>query len=273
MAFTRAWLIAAVVAYFDGTGGRVGAKLRWIHVACTDRLTLYHLVSGRGMDLMGASGVLPGFTGVAVHDGLASYRRYDLAHALCAARHLRGLVGIGEATGQDWAPVLADLLVETHVAVQAAKTAGKTALTARTLAAYLRRYNTLVTRGQQQNPPPARTGKRGRPPPGPAGALPCRLEVYSDDVLRFATDFRIPFDNDQAERGIRMVKLQQKISGGCRSAAGATAFQAVRSYLSTARKHNHTALADLDDLYTGNGRIPAASVPPPQSHSRVASVP
>ena len=258
LADARARLQAAEVAHFDETGGRVAAKLRWIHVACTDRLTLYHLASGRGKDSIDAGGVLPGFTGVAVHDGLTSYRRYDgLTHGLCAAHHLRELAGIAEATGQDWPTALADLLVEIHVTVQAAKTAGKTQLSARKLAGYRRRYDVLVTEGQCLNPPPPRTGKRGRPKLGPPGSLLRRLEIYSDDVLRFSTDFRVPFDNNAAERDIRMVKLQQKISGGWRSQTGAEAFLDVRSYLSTARKHNQAALDVLRDLFTGNTWIPA----------------
>ncbi|NMR32519.1 IS66 family transposase [Crystallibacter degradans] len=255
----RAQLAAAEVAHFDETGGRVGAKLRWIHVACTDSLTMYHLASGRGKDSMDIGGVLPDFTGIAVHDGLASYRKYDVTHALCAAHHLRELAGIAEATGQDWPTGLADLLVELHVAVQAAKVQGKSALPARKLTAYRRRYDTLVGQGQQQNPPPPRTGKRGRPALGPAGALLRRLEVYADDVLRFATDFRVPFDNNQAERDVRMVKLQQKISGGWRSRSGADAFLAVRSYLSTARKQNQGALDVLRVLFNGNAWVPAGA--------------
>ena len=261
LAATRSQLAGADVAHFDETGGRVGAKLWWIHVACTDSLTLYHLASGRGKDSIDAGGVLPTFTGVAVHDGLASYRRYDVSHGLCAAHHLRELAGIGEATGQDWPTALADLLVVMHVAVQDAKTDGKTALARRRLAAYRARYDALVTQGQQLNPPPPRTGKPGRPKLGPAGALLRRLDVYADDVLRFATDFQVPFDNNQAERDIRMVKLQQKISGGWRSQTGATSFLAVRSYLSTARKQNQDALQVLRVLFTGNAWVPAGPSP------------
>lgn len=257
LADARTQLQAAEVAHFDETGGRVAAKLRWIHVACTDRLTLYHLATGRGKDSMDAGGVLPGFTGVAVHDGLTSYRRYDVTHGLCAAHHLRELAGIAEATGHGWPTALADLLVEIHVTVQAAKAEDKTKLPARRLAAYLRRYDALVTEGQRLNPPPPRTGKRGRPKLGPPAALLSRLERYRADVLRFATDFRVPFDNNAAERDIRMVKLQQKISGGWRSQTGATAFLDVRSYLSTARKNNQAALVVLRDLFTGNTWIPA----------------
>ena len=255
---TRAQLAATDVAHFDETGGRVAAKLWWIHVACTDSLTMYHLASGRGKDSMDAGGVLPTFTGVAVHDGLTSYRRYDVTHALCAAHHLRELAGIAEATGQDWPTELADLLVQIHVAVQAVKATGKTTLPTRRLAAYRARYDALVTEGQRINPPPPRTGKRGRPKLGPAGALLRRLEVYADDVLRFATDFRVPLDNNQAERDVRMVKLQQKISGGWRSETGAKAFLDVRSYLSTARKHNQGAMDVLRQLFAGNPWLPAA---------------
>jgi transposase len=261
LAAARSHLAAADMAHFDETGGRVGAKLWWIHVACTDSLTVYHLASGRGKDSIDAGGVLPTFAGVAVHDGLASYRRYDVSHGLCAAHHLRELAGIGEATGQDWPTALADLLVAMHVAVQDAKADGKTTLPRRRLKAYRARYDALVTEGQRLNPPPPRTGKAGRPKLGPAGALLRRLQVYVDDVLRFATDFQVPFDNNQAERDIRMVKLQQKISGGWRSQTGAKSFLAVRSYLSTARKQNQDALQVLRVLFTGNAWVPAGPGP------------
>lgn len=181
-----------------------------------------------------------------------------MAHALCAAHHLRELAGIAEATGQDWPTRLGDLLVEIHRTVEAAKATGQTRLSPRRLAGYRRRYRALIAEGKRLNPPPPRTGKRGRPKLGPAGSLLRRLDDYQDDVLRFATDFRVSFDNNQAERDIRMVKLQQKISGGWRSETGADAFLTVRSYLSTARKQHHGALEVLRDLFTGNAWIPAA---------------
>ena len=262
LAVVRGRLTGAEVAHFDETGGRVGAVLRWIHVAATKDLTLYHLDSGRGRSAMDAAGVLPGFTGVAVHDGLVTYRQYtDATHGLCNAHHLRELAGMAEATGQAWPTQLADLLVEIHVAVQEAKARGATALAPGNLAGYRDRYDVLVAEGKRLNPPPPRTGKRGRPALGPAGALLRRLDVYREDVLRFATDFRVSFDNNQAERDVRMVKLQQKISGGWRSETGATAFLAVRSYLSTARKHHHRALDVLAQLFAGTPWLPAGADP------------
>ncbi|MDQ3030413.1 MAG: IS66 family transposase, partial [Actinomycetota bacterium] len=264
LAAVRQRLAGAGVVHFDETGGRAGAGLRWVHVAATKDFTLYHLDDKRGKSAMDAAGVLPTFTGIAVHDGLVTYRRYTGAtHGLCNAHHLRELAGIAETTGQDWPLALADLLVQIHVAVQDAKATGQTSLPTRRLAAYRRRYDALVAEGQQLNPPPPRTGKRGRPALGPAGSLLRRLQDYRDDVLRFATDFRVSFDNNQAERDVRMVKLQQKISGGWRSQTGARSFLAARSYLSTARKHHHRALDVLRDLYAGNTWIPAAAGPAP----------
>lgn len=261
VAAIRERLQTAPVAHFDETGGRVTAKLCWIHVAATGRYTLYHLATGRGKASIDAGGVLPGFTGVAVHDGLTSYRRYDVTHALCGAHHLRELAGIAEASGQDWPVKLADLLVEIHKNVELAKANGHTALSARRLAGYRRRYRSLITEGQEHNPPPPRTGKRGRPKLGPAGSLLRRLDEYQDDVLRFALDFAVPLDNNQAERDVRMVKLQQKISGGWRSEPGAKAFLDVRSYLSTARKHNQNAIDVLRQLFTDTAWIPAGAAP------------
>lgn len=255
-------LSGADVVHFDETGGRVAAKLRWVHVMCTDRWTLYHLDDRRGKTAMDAAGVLPGFTGVAVHDGLAAYRQYDTAeHGLCNAHHLRELAGIADLTGQAWPTELADLLVEIHLAVQAARASGQAALPAGRLGGYRRRYDALVATGKDLNPPPPRTGKRGRPALGPAGSLLARLHTHRDDVLRFATDMRVPFDNNQAERDVRMVKLQQKISGGWRSTNGAESFLAVRSYLTTARKHGQQAMDVLRELFASTAWQPATADP------------
>lgn len=263
LAIAREQLAAAQVAHFDETGGRVTGKLHWVHVACNDTWTLFHLDRKRGRVAMDAAGVLPSFKGVAIHDGLVTYRQYDQAlHGLCNAHHLRELAGIAELTGQVWPTQLAELLVELHVTVEIAKAGGKTKLPARRLATFGRRYDALIAEGKKLNPPPPRTGKRGRPALGPAGSLLARLETHRVDVLRFATDFAVAFDNNQAERDVRMVKLQQKISGGWRSENGAESFLDVRSYLSTARKHGQSAMVVLRDLFTDQPWIPAVGASP-----------
>jgi transposase len=259
---TRAEMSAGEVVNFDETGGRVAAGLWWVHVACTDRRTLYHLDAHRGQTALDAAGVLPHFTGIAVHDGWAAYRRYpQVTHALCNAHHLRELAGMAEVTGQSWPTALADLLVEAHVAVQNAIARGQRQLSPELLADLDTRYDQLLAEGQRLNPPPPRTGKRGHPKLGPVPALLARLDTHRDDVLRFTVDFRVPFDNNQAERDIRMIKLQQKISGGWRTEAGAQAFLAVRSYLSTAAKNGQAAIDVLRGLFTGHIWLPATTGP------------
>jgi hypothetical protein len=254
-AAVREQLAGRAVVNFDETGLRVDGRLSWVHSASADTLTLYTCHERRGVEAMNAAGVLPAFRGIAVHDGWKPYRRYDVTHALCNAHHLRELAGIAEHGGQDWAADMARLLVEIHRVVERAKQAGADGLAADLITAYRARYQQIVQAGWAVNP----GGHRGRRGNRAANLLD-RLDRYRDDVLRFATDFRVPFENNLAERDIRMVKLRQKISGCLRTTAGATAFCALRSYLSTAAKHGRSALAVLRQLHQGQPWLPAAGI-------------
>lgn len=263
---TKEHLKSAPVAHFDETGARVAGGLWWVHVACTETLTHYHRAPGRGVSSADLGGVLPGFAldgGIAVHDGLTTYRNYDVDHALCNAHHLRELVALTQAhqrrgsTEITWPQAMADLLVEINTAVKTAKAAGHSRLEPNQQTRFEQRYRDLIAQGWRDHPPPPPTGKQGRPRLGTAGSLLRRLDIYQDDVLRFATDFEVPFDNNQAERDIRMIRVQQKISGSWRSEAGADAYLAVRSYLSTARKQHRSALDVLRELFTGTPWLPA----------------
>jgi len=263
LAIAREQLAAARVTHFDETSGRVAGKLHQIHVACTDTWTLLHLNTKRAGSRWTLRGVLPSIRRIAIHDGLVLYRQYDRAlHDLCNAHHLRELAEMAELTAQAWLTTLAELLVELHVAIEAAEGNGATTLSGRRLATFGKRYDALIAQGKKLNPPPPRTGKHGRPAWGPAGSLLARLATHRCDVLRFATDFRVSFDNNRAERDARMLKLQQKISGGWRSDTEARAFLDVRSYLGTARKHQHSAMVVLHDLFTGRPWIPATGASP-----------
>ena len=113
-----------------------------------------------------------------------------------------------------WPTQMADLLREMNQAVETAKHNGRTKLPPSQLAEFQRRYRSPIAEGWAAHPPPPPTGKQGRPKLGVAGSLVRRLDIYQDDVTRFATDFCVPFDNNQAEHGIRMIRLQEKISTG-----------------------------------------------------------
>jgi transposase len=122
-------IISAPVAHFDETGARVDGRLRWLFSASTEALTFYALHDKRGKDGIDHAGVLPHFSGIAVHDGFKPYRRYydNARHALCNAHHLRELQAIIEQdpnAKQTWARAMDRLLRDLQRAVAAAIEAG-----------------------------------------------------------------------------------------------------------------------------------------------------
>ena len=251
------------VVHADETGLHVQALLQWVHPVSTTELTLYHLDAERGTAAMNAMGVIEHLHGVLVHDGRAPYRRYtNVTHALCNAHHLRELQAVADTTGQLWASEMIELLCDTWTRVLDAKQQ-HLALDADTLATIRSEYRTIIAAGHSVNAPPVPTGKRGRPKRSKAANLLLRLDTYTDDVLRFATDFSVPWDDNLAERDIRMVKIAQKISGGFRSNDGAEAFLAFRSYLSTAAKQGVNRLDALQQLFNGNPWMPTAPTTAP----------
>jgi transposase len=252
-------LAQAPVAHLDETGARVAGRLHWVHSASTARLTWQSVHPKRGRQAMDAAGVLPGFGGVAVHDGWSPYWGYAAAHALCGAHLLRELEAVGEEPHQGWAAGMAELLCDAKLACDWARQAGDAHVDEQARARLHARYQRLLADGQAANPPPRpqRAGRgRRRQPRSPAARLLDRLDTHRDEVLRFLNDLRVPFDNNQAERDLRMVKLQQKISGCWRTLAGAEAFLTVRSYISTARKQGLNPLDVLQRLFEGRPWLP-----------------
>jgi transposase len=256
----------AAVLHHDETGLRVAqaragtdaasARLHWAHVTCTPRLTHYGLHPQRGAQALEAIGILPRFRGVSVHDGWMAYRHYQQCrHALCNAHHLRELTFVDEELGQPWAGALKRLLREMQAAVEQARTTGATRLAASQHDAFRARYEALLGAGVACNPhpPPADDPprRRGRRKQAPTRNLLDRLWTYEHEVLAFLDDFAVPFDNNQAERDLRMVKVQQKVSGTFRSAASATAFCRIRTVLSTWRKQGRSALDALEVAFAG----------------------
>lgn len=180
-----------------------------------------------------------------------------MTHALCNAHHLRELDAVGETEGQSWATEMTALLAGTWQTVLTTKSEGRSALAGDDLERIRATYQAIIVAGHAANPPPVSTGRRGHPKRSKAANLLRRLDLHADDVLRFATDFAVPFDNNTAEQDIRMVKVHQKVSGGFRSIDGAEAFLAFRSYLSTAAKQGVNLLDALQRLFNANPWMPS----------------
>ena len=214
---------------------------------------------------MDAMNILPEYEGISVHDGLKSYAQYDCDHALCNAHHLRELEFITERYQQDWAEEMGILLRELKQLVDLAKAQGETALSGETVKSFESRYRTLIASGLAANPspetPPDTAKSRGRPKQTPAKNLLDRLQLHQAQVLAFMYDFRVPFDNNQAERDLRMMKLKQKISGGFRSVTGAQMFGRIRGYISTLKKQGLPVLESLGQVFLGNPAMPTTLQP------------
>jgi len=246
------------VAHFDETGIRVQGKTQWCHVASTDKLTHYFAHPKRGHEAMEAAGILPNFRGTAVHDAWAPYFRYDnCLHALCNAHILRELIFVLEQEKQSWAKAMIDLLLEAKMAIE---TEGP--LNVDTINRFANRYDHILELGfiedAKQNPPVDKpSGKRGKPKQSKPKNLLDRLRDHRLSVLTFLYDASVPFDNNQAERDVRMIKVQQKISGTFRSEQGAKVFCRIRSYISTAKKNACSIIDAIQKALQGDPFIPS----------------
>jgi transposase len=243
-------------AHFDETGQHIGGLLHWLHVTGTARLTYYKSHKKRGKAALDAIGILPVFTGRAIHDGWSAYRHYGCAHALCNSHHLRELTAVFEQQQQAWAGEMKTLLVAIKHAVDTARYQGQSRLPPLRECAFEGRYRALLRAGYKANPPPLSNGKPGREKQGSARNLLLRLDEYQSCVLAFLYDFSVPFDNNLAERDIRMMKVKQKVSGGFRSQEGADAFNRIRGYISTLRKQGQQVLSALNGVFSGQPIMP-----------------
>lgn len=249
----------APVVHFDETGSRVEGKRWWMHSASTDGATHYAVHRKRGGEALEEIGILPGFGGRAIHDFWKPYFGYECLHGLCNAHHLRELTFVHEQLKQDWAKQMIDCLLDMKEAIeQSDPTMAR--LPEMRIQAFEGSYRRILAEGYARNPfpplPPDAKKKRGRRKKSKARNLLERLDEHRSEVLAFLYDVNVPFDNNLAERDIRMMKVQQKISGTFRSEAGAKTFCCIRSYISTARKNAVGAMDALTRLFGGNPFVP-----------------
>jgi len=251
----KAGLVASTGVHYDESGFYIGGDRQWLHTAGTTKLTYYGPHPSRGGKALEAIGIISEFTGIAVHDNWLTYWRYEQCdHALCNVHHLRELNAIEDTFSQPWASRFKLFLLSAKAVVEQAKAAGEYTLSLDKVAQIERLYTKLVTAALNANPPPPDgwpQGARGRPKKTKPRNLAERLVLRRDAVLAFVYDFKVPFDNNLAERDIRMLKVQQKISGCFRSDHGAQSFCAVRSYISTLRKQNLSVWQALNSLFSG----------------------
>lgn len=255
-------LIQSPVVNFDETGISCTGKLHWLHSASTPQFTYYAIHPKRGIKGMEFAGILPTFKGIAVHDCWSPYFKYTCNHALCNSHNLRELIFVHEQENALWADDMIKCLLEIKTNVEEEKTKAD-CLDTETIKTFENKYNLILEEGLKSealamisNQSIPQAGKRGRKKQTKSKNLLDRLKNYSYQILAFMHDFRIPFDNNLAERDIRMTKLKQKISGTFRSQRGANFFCRIRSYISTVKKHELNILEALQMVFLGHAFIP-----------------
>ena len=252
---------SAPLAHFDETGMYVEGQRGWLHTASTPYLTHYAYHGKRGSAATEDIGILPEFGGRAIHDGFSAYWQYECEHGLCNAHHLRELIFVHEQMQRAWAGEMKQLLVDIKRAVDTAKAQNQTRLEDDAIKGYEQRYAALLQAGaeEENKHPSPLTGRRGRKKQNKSKNLLDRLERYQTETLAFMYDFAVPFDNNLAERDLRMMKVKQKVSGCFRTTPGARTFCRIRSYISTMKKQGHNVIAALKSVFLGTPQLPAVA--------------
>lgn len=245
-------LLQAPVVHFDESGVRVAGQLQWLHRTSTEWLTCFALHPKRGQAARRDNGILPHFTGWALHDHWASYLTFDACdHAFCNAHHLRELQFITDQYQQPWASEMSQLLYD--IKTEVAEVFNQShSLEPERIAAYATDHDAIVLRGLKANPPSEN--------PSPPKNLLDRLDQHRTGLLAFMYNFDIPFDNNLAERAMRMVNVKQKVSGAFHTELGAQTFSHLRSYISTVRKQGHNVIAALQNALAGQPFIPLPAI-------------
>jgi transposase len=242
-------LIKTKVLHVDESGVRINGKLNWIHTACDEENTLYMTHEKRGKEAVDDMGVLTYFIGTLIHDHLKSYYKYTaMDHGECNAHILRYLKGVIELFKREEAANLIELLIEANNAKKAAILEGRQSFSAEEVAKYEEKYLDLLNEwkakylADTKNPKDAKYHNDER-------CLLERMIEYKDEHLRFIKDFEVPFDNNLAERSLRMIKAKCKISGGFRSSKGADAFSKIRTVIGTVKKRGKNVFKSLKSVF------------------------
>lgn len=249
-------LLSSSLLHGDETGMRCESKTQWIHSLSNDQLTYYQLDAHRGTEGQEQIGLLPAYKGHLVHDRYASYFQYEqMDHSLCNAHLLRELKYLYEQEGCCWAEQIKNLLLKAKEHKEKCSSVSqhyKTRL-GNEFKKIVLHHLKKEDRKMAGSP---RLKRRGKPKRSKAHNLLRALCKYQKAVLAFIMEPNVPFDNNQAERDLRMVKTKQKISGCFRSTDGGQAFCRIRSYLSTLKKNNENILQGIKNALKGNSYFP-----------------
>lgn len=239
----KEYLRNSKLVHVDETGLKINCQNYWNHVASNENLTYQFVHLKRGQQAISdQKSILPNYKGILVHDCWSSYFTLDQAkHAICGAHIIRELNALIE-NGSRWADKFQRFYLKLYHS--------STSINKKNKKQILKEYNHITKQGIREEPPPQRTGSRGRLKNSKGQNLIKRLIDYRDAVIGFAFNNLIPFTNNQAERDIRHCKVKQKVSGCFRSEEGAHFYIRVSSITITLRKNSLNVMDCFKKLFT-----------------------
>jgi transposase len=249
----KSHLKASEVSHHDETGIYCEGSRIWLHSSSTKEATHYQVDAQRGKDAMDRIGILADRNGSIVHDNWASYFMYDnCSHSLCNSHHLRELTWFEEEEKATWATSLKTCLIQAKKQVEQAQLNKEKQLSESLIISIEKEYQSIIDNGIAGIIiPENKIKKRGKPKKPKQLNFLERFAKHKNSVLAFVRDFNIPFDNNLAERDIRMVKVKQKVSGTFRSLNGANYFARIRAYISTVKKNNKNVFEEIRNALMG----------------------
>jgi transposase len=239
-------LLTSPVLHKDETGIRINKTIEWFHVLGNKTKTLYFSHSKRGNVADNEIELLPIYSGTLVHDHLKGLYNYSCNHAECNAHILRYLKSAAENKNRAWASDMIIFLVNVNNSIKALKANERFSLSDAEFQAYSDKYDEILLNGQNEF-----LNSEKKDYNGEDMKLLRRLKKYKTEHLRFVSDFLVPFDNNQAERDLRMIKAKTKISGCFRGENGGVVFASIKSYTSTLRKNSKNIFESIRLAFEG----------------------
>ena len=230
------------VKHLDETGIRVAGRLEWLHILCSRFLSHLRLGERRG-------DIPRDLEGTVIHDCLSPYFTMEnVRHGVCNQHLIRELTAAHEIDGEPWAAEMKVILYEARDLAEAARNAGQNAVDPVAIAKIERLYAACWGKAIKYHeglPPLPRLSNKGPKKKRKAHNLALRFQHYKDMVLLFLHDLSVPFTNNEAEQGLRMPKVREKVSGCFRTKKGMENYCILRSVTETGRKQGRGTLDTL----------------------------
>lgn len=233
---------SVAVLHSDETGCMVSQILHWIHVYSDNKKTLLKGHAKRGREAMDEIGILPESKATIVHDRWASYRGYEqIKHALCNAHLLRDLKSV-ESEKLSWPTEIKKLLLRAKAYKDKNDLPPKRAKRLQSkYEAILRQHRSYYQQFERK----IKSDQKGKPKRSRDHNLYKAMWKYRKSILRFIHEPDVPFDNNQAERDLRMLKVKMKISNQFKTPQWMNVHARIRSFISTAQKQEVNLFRNL----------------------------